>query len=111
MLGPVGANIIQPHHWGNNAAAPTRDAKAVHELNVIMQWHFVRFFLAPLGFCKPTDGLGIAIDVFTIKHQFAEIGRTSCRERVCQYVSISVVAVALKKKKYEQTDRRRRQQK
>src|SRR3546814_806573 len=28
-----------------------------------------------------------------------EIGRASCRERVCQYVSISVVAGALKKKK------------
>src|SRR3546814_17333925 len=27
-----------------------------------------------------------------------QIGRASCRERVCQYVSISVVAVALKKK-------------
>src|SRR3546814_19167135 len=27
-----------------------------------------------------------------------KIGRASCRERVCQYVSISVVAVALKKK-------------
>src|SRR3546814_14695705 len=26
------------------------------------------------------------------------IGRASCRERVCQYVSISVVAVSLKKK-------------
>src|SRR3546814_20266820 len=28
-----------------------------------------------------------------------EIGRASCRERVCQYVKISVVAVSLKKKK------------
>src|SRR3546814_17257834 len=28
-----------------------------------------------------------------------EIGRASCRERVCQYVSISVVAVSLKNKK------------
>src|SRR3546814_17797348 len=28
-----------------------------------------------------------------------EIGRASCRERVCQSVSISVVAVTLKKKK------------
>src|SRR3546814_15386944 len=28
----------------------------------------------------------------------AQIGRASCRERVCQYVYISVVAVALKKK-------------
>src|SRR3546814_15712370 len=30
-----------------------------------------------------------------------EIGRASCRERVCQYVEISVVAVSLKKKKYQ----------
>src|SRR3546814_13388305 len=28
-----------------------------------------------------------------------QIGRASCRERVCQYVSITVVAVSLKKKK------------
>src|SRR3546814_15516915 len=27
-----------------------------------------------------------------------EIGRASCRERVCQYVSITVVGVSLKKK-------------
>src|SRR3546814_12991249 len=30
---------------------------------------------------------------------FGQIGRASCRERVCQYVSISVVAVSLKKNK------------
>src|SRR3546814_19740277 len=29
----------------------------------------------------------------------AEIGRASCRERVCQYVEISVVALSLKNKK------------
>src|SRR3546814_14723799 len=28
-----------------------------------------------------------------------QIGRASCRERVCQYVKISVVAVSFKKKK------------
>src|SRR3546814_13212600 len=28
-----------------------------------------------------------------------QIGRASCRERVCQYVLVSVVAVAIKKKK------------
>src|SRR3546814_17469050 len=33
-----------------------------------------------------------------------KIGRASCRERVCQYVSISVVAVALKKKKTDITN-------
>src|SRR3546814_12064705 len=31
-----------------------------------------------------------------------QIGRESCRERVCQYVSISVVAVSLKKKKNQE---------
>src|SRR3546814_17190059 len=31
-------------------------------------------------------------------HRVVEIGRASCRERVCQYVYISVVAVSLKKK-------------
>src|SRR3546814_20228796 len=31
----------------------------------------------------------------------AEIGRASCRERVCEYVWISVVAGVLKKKKKE----------
>src|SRR3546814_18116669 len=32
-----------------------------------------------------------------------EIGRASCRERVCQYVYISVVAVAVKKKHTKRT--------
>src|SRR3546814_20587035 len=31
-------------------------------------------------------------------HVVCEIGRASCRERVCQYVSISVVSVTLTKK-------------
>src|SRR3546814_19426090 len=35
-------------------------------------------------------------------HRQLKIGRASCRERVCQYVSISVVAVSLKKKKEKQ---------
>src|SRR3546814_16261673 len=30
---------------------------------------------------------------------FDELGRAACRERVCQYVEISVVAVSVKKKK------------
>src|SRR3546814_11093072 len=30
-----------------------------------------------------------------------KIGRAACRERVCQYVSISVGAVTIKKKKYK----------
>src|SRR3546814_15772078 len=34
----------------------------------------------------------------TLRAEWDKIGRASCRERVCQYVSISVVAVSLKKK-------------
>src|SRR3546814_16019219 len=36
--------------------------------------------------------------------QAAEIGRASCRERVCQYVSISVVAVSLQTKNEKRYD-------
>src|SRR3546814_16339621 len=37
---------------------------------------------------------------FVVPEQVSwQIGRASCRERVCQYVYISVVAVSLKKKK------------
>src|SRR3546814_19160987 len=35
--------------------------------------------------------------------RLTKIGRASCRERVCQYVSISVVAVTLKKKIRQKT--------
>src|SRR3546814_14740272 len=34
----------------------------------------------------------------TVDHTYVEIGRASCRDRVCQYVEISVVAVTLKNK-------------
>src|SRR3546814_19888970 len=39
----------------------------------------------------------------SVPQQAAEIGRASCRERVCQYVSISVVAVYLAKKQSPHT--------
>src|SRR3546814_18206995 len=38
------------------------------------------------------------------RHHHLEIGRASCRERVCQYVSISGVAVSLQKKNRRDTD-------
>src|SRR3546814_14568985 len=70
--------------------------------------HYVRDYLKDLGVAAelvhdgegrkanlyatlgPTDRPGIALSA---------IGRASCRERVCQYVSISVVAGSLTKKK------------
>src|SRR3546814_11553003 len=48
------------------------------------------------------DGLGVdgaRIDeIAAMAAEDPQIGRASCRERVCQYVSISVGAVSLKKK-------------
>src|SRR3546814_20292770 len=41
-----------------------------------------------------------------LEQQRRQIGRASCRERVCQYVSISVVAVSLKKKQYSKTNKK-----
>src|SRR3546814_14321150 len=41
-----------------------------------------------------------ALGVRRLHLTYRKIGRASCRERVCQYVSISVVAVSLKKKIY-----------
>src|SRR3546814_18551368 len=38
------------------------------------------------------------IRAFGIQKTAAEIGRASCRERVCQYVEIPVGAVSIKKK-------------
>src|SRR3546814_12862697 len=47
------------------------------------------------GFNKGQDKYTV---VATNKGNYAEIGRASCRERVCQYVTIAVVAGSLKKK-------------
>src|SRR3546814_13886582 len=46
------------------------------------------------GRARPWDGLPLSHGSLR-----KEIGRASCRERACQYVKISVVAVQLKKKK------------
>src|SRR3546814_17715450 len=50
-----------------------------------------------------SHGLGhedvVAFMLDNTPHYYGQIGRASCRERVCQYVSISGVAVSLKKKK------------
>src|SRR3546814_17426295 len=43
-------------------------------------------------------GLGHALRLYG-RDRFQQIGRASCRARGCQYVSIAVVAVSLKKKK------------
>src|SRR3546814_4521111 len=48
------------------------------------------------------DGWGPEDERSVTEDWHLEIGRASCRERVCQYVSISVVAVSLKKQQQKQ---------
>src|SRR3546814_16734439 len=43
---------------------------------------------------------GKRVSILGMDNIAAKIGRASCRERVCKYVYISVVAVTLQKKKY-----------
>src|SRR3546814_14228396 len=66
----------------------------------------VHFWLVVIGFIVYFVSLsiggiyqGLAMLDATKPFADSEIGRASCRERVCQYVKISVVAVSLKKKK------------
>src|SRR3546814_18375241 len=62
----------------------------------------------PWSMCWPATNLSAArgVDLFSLSKvtvgDRAQIGRASCRERVCQYVSISVVAGPLKQKKNQQ---------
>src|SRR3546814_14981586 len=51
-----------------------------------------------LLFGKLLHGGEVDVTVKDGQLAFQQIGRASCRERVCQYVSISVVAVSLKQK-------------
>src|SRR3546814_16065270 len=47
--------------------------------------------LADLGVSNDAHNLAVLLDL--VQLELNEIGRASCRDRVCQYVSISVVAV------------------
>src|SRR3546814_20874670 len=49
--------------------------------------------------CSPGLRTGVGSQAATCP----EIGRASCRERVCQYVYVSVVAVSIKTKKHKIT--------
>src|SRR3546814_13372463 len=62
--------------WGGSTAGPT--------FNTIAEFALRHLGVAPQGNAE--------------KAAEVKIGRESCRESVCQYVSISVVAVSLKKK-------------
>src|SRR3546814_20603714 len=53
---------------------------------------------------KPAD---IVLNPLGVPSRMNEIGRASCRERVCQYVSISVVAGPIKNTQRHQSEGKR----
>src|SRR3546814_18572865 len=57
----------------------------------------------------PRDDRGVDRADRDARDPVEQIGRASCRERVGQYVSISVVAVSLKKKKTNKREVSRKQ--
>src|SRR3546814_16626289 len=59
--------------------------------------------LAPNELVYGRTGFTFINAAFAYTRPGGKIGRASCRERVCQYVSISVVAVSLKQKYYTKT--------
>src|SRR3546814_15049475 len=83
--------VLRPFHlaWASNVPAPSRAAQLVADI-------------VALDEDQAELELGLIWKDFSERHWqigkiFDEIGRASCRERVCQYVKISVVAVSLKK--------------
>src|SRR3546814_21011616 len=74
----------------------------VRDIGIIQLFLGVAFIV---GLLRPERRIGLwaAATLWLIAHalfhlwEVAEIGRASCRERVCQYVEISVVAGSLKK--------------
>src|SRR3546814_7716508 len=58
----------------------------------------IGFFLAMyVGKLDPRIGMSVGFLLLAWSGWMMKIGRASCRERECQYVYISVVAVSLKK--------------
>src|SRR3546814_16038590 len=76
-----------------------RDGKLAEEVSDATQaWAEHDDMVAFLIGCSFTFETALQEAGIEVRH-ITEIGRASCRERVCQYVSMSVAAVSLKKKK------------
>src|SRR3546814_4314776 len=82
-------------------------AQRIDLLRQLADPHLVDLFMQPHDFQLGAQ-VDLVIELFgqpvlrrlavMAPHDARQIGRASCRERVCQYVSLSVVAVSLKKK-------------
>src|SRR3546814_13955838 len=79
----VDARTISVQVWEKNMAGPVEKAIRDSDLG-----------LNPISM---GDNIRVPMPALTEKRRRDQIGRASCRERVCQYVEISVVAGSLKK--------------
>src|SRR3546814_17185267 len=90
----------RPKPWSGTSQAEQRDVAAACEVSAKELVRKVAEHIASNG----VPAVRILLTNFSMggtdmKIAGKEIGRATCRERVCQYVSISGVAVSLKKKK------------
>src|SRR3546814_13674401 len=98
IIGTMLTALVVAREWerGTMEAVLSTPASVMEILIGKLLPYFVLGMLSTLG------AAALAVFVFDVPLRgslAAQIGRASCRERVCQYVSISVVAVSLKKKK------------
>src|SRR3546814_18498849 len=79
--------------WGPSLQSFREEVKLASDLG----YDLVTIGDSPAGWHELYVSMTLAaLDAPTATIAPLEIGRASCRERVCQYVSISVVAVSLK---------------
>src|SRR3546814_7063052 len=96
----VCSSDLRPKPWSGTSQAEQRDVAAACEVSAKELVRKVAEHIASNG----VPAVRILLTNFSMggtdmKIAGKEIGRATCRERVCQYVSISGVAVSLKKKK------------
>src|SRR3546814_19874086 len=75
-----------------------RSTLAVHVPELYTQPRLSPRLRQPWVLVRKDSGRLSSVRVAWVPLSCGAIGRASCRERVCQYVEISVVAVSLKKK-------------
>src|SRR3546814_19179338 len=107
----LGAILIAPlaDRFGRRPivlAAATTSAVAMIAISASTNWETLLLFrfLAGLAIGALVPSLSVIVVEFSneTRGNFFQIGRASCRERVCKSQSISVVAVTLKKQKHTQ---------
>src|SRR3546814_4273279 len=95
------SDVCSSDLWQRRAGRVVAIGCAVAAGGLLLIWARAAWVAAPvLAYPVTTDfsALVESVEPLPARDQVRQIGRASCRERVCQYVEILVVDVALKKK-------------